>query len=378
MEASQLDLIIQTAPDAIISIDAEGLIRSFSPAAEKMFGYSEREVLGQNVKILMPEPYRSEHDGYMERYLATGEKRIIGIGREVRALRKNGEIFAAELAVGELADNGASIFTGFIRDVTDRVEAVRRAGRLQHALDQVSRIRTLGEMSTALAHEINQPLTAISNFAKAAERVLSDDQPDVEKASHLLADVAIEARRAGEIIKRMRSLVDRGRAEPRAEDINDIVQEAVKLTRSTAARDDLHVDCHLAQGLPRVKADRIQIQQVIVNLMRNAVEALTGEDRIDVHISTALEATSGSVIISAVTHEDGRVRVTVSDTGPGIPETMLEDVFEPFTTGKASGLGVGLAICRSIIDAHGGRIWAENNSHGGADVHFTLPVAEDG
>lgn len=373
-ESSLLASIIESAPDAIITINPEGGMLSFSPAAQAIFGYEASEVIGQNVNMLMPEPFRSAHDGYLARYLKTGEKHIIGTGRQVKAQRKNGEIFTAELAVGEVVSEDQQIFTGFIRDVTERVMAIRKAARLQRALDQVSRTQMLGEMSTALAHEINQPLSAISNFSRAARRALDAPETDMEKLSGYLDRIAEQARRSGEIIKRMRRLIERGQTDLLPEDINDIVLEA---TRSNLGLVDagLHVDLELGEDLPPVLADRIQIQQVIVNLVRNAQEALTGHEDHLVHLSTGRASAIGEIRLKARRIDDDAVMVTVSDSGPGLPDHIAEDLFDPFVTGKASGLGVGLAISRSIIHSHGGKIWAENGANGGAEFHFTLPVA---
>lgn len=372
-----LDLIIETAPDAIITIDQQGAILSFSPAAERMFGYDEAEVVGRNVSCLMPEPYRSQHDGYLARYLKTGEKRIIGIGREVRALRKDGEVFVAELAVGELSVESGPVFTGFIRDVTDRIEAIREANRLQRALDRVARIEMLGEMSTALAHEINQPLTAVANFARAARRNLQAEAPDLDKVFAQLDRIAEQAQRAGEILRRMRRMVDRGHADLRAEDLNDIVREAVRIGQTEAPYEGVTLVLDLADGLPGVLADRVQIQQVIVNLLRNAQEAILGEAApADGARSRSLGTAAGAIRLRTRHRQTGEVEVTVADTGPGLPAPVVRTMFEPFSTTKASGLGVGLAVSRSLIQAHGGRIRAGNTAEGGAEVRFTLPVAE--
>lgn len=373
-EISLLKLIIQTAPDAIITADADGYILTFSPAAERIFGYSEAEVRGKNLTCLMPEPYRSHHDGYMEHYLQTGEKHIIGIGREVHAQRKSGEVFVAELAVGELRLDGTHIFTGFIRDVTDRVDAEERARYLHRSLERVSRIQMLGELSSALAHEINQPLAAISNFAKAAEHTLDSDRPDMDALQKHVAAMSEQSLRAGEIIRRMRKLVDRGSADLNPEDINEIIEDAVRVSRLTGHTGP-EIELELAAGLPKVLADRIQIQQVVLNLMNNAIEAVVDQDQAPVHISSRLSNARERIKLRA-NSSDSEVVVTVSDTGPGISEDLIDRVFDPLVGDKANGLGVGLAICRSIIDAHGGRIWAENTGHG-ADFHFTLPTVED-
>lgn len=375
-EASLLDMVIETAPDAVITIDSNAMILTFSPAAVAMFGYSKEEIVGQNVKCLMPEPFRSHHDDYLSHYLKTGEKRIIGIGREIRAMRKSGEIFVAELAVGEMQAGSTVVFTGFIRDVTDRVEAAKKMVSLQRTLDQVARVQLLGEMSTALAHEINQPLSAISNFARAARRLLDQAEPDIAKASSHLDRVAEQAQRAGEIIRRMRKMIDRGQADLRRDDINSIIEEAIRIRGGGVEHNVPHIVVELAPDLPPVLADRVLVQQVILNLVRNADEAMLGNNPEDVHISTMLNNPPGRITLHATASAENEVRVVVSDTGPGLPEPLLETMFDPMVTSKPGGLGVGLAICRSIVHSHGGRIWAENQANGGAAVCFTLPADE--
>ncbi|MEM1316064.1 MAG: PAS domain S-box protein, partial [Pseudomonadota bacterium] len=272
-----LDLIIQTAPDAIVTVDADGLVLSFSPAAERMFGYAAEEVIGRNVSLLMPEPHARRHDDHMRRYLETGEKRVIGIGRKVRARRRDGTVFPAEIAVGELAHGDRHVFTGFVRDIGDQEAAERRAAQLQRLLDQASRLQNLGEISSAISHEVSQPLSAVTTFARAAARLLDGGAPDVAAARGHLDRVAQEAQRAAEILKRMRRLVERGAGDLRPEDLNALVQEAVALSGVAAEHGDVAVRLELAEDLPPVLADRVQIQQVIVNLLINAVEAIAGE-----------------------------------------------------------------------------------------------------
>lgn len=372
-EISLLHVIIQTAPDAIVTADPDGIILTFSPAAERMFGFAEHEVQGQNLNCLMPEPYRAEHDDYMHRYLSTGEKRIIGVGREVHAQRKNGETFVAELAVGELKLDSTHVFTGFIRDVTDRVEAETSARDLSRRLERVARIQMLGELSSAIAHEINQPLAALSNFARAAEHTLRAAEPDYEALKSQVSAIAEQSLRAGEIIRRMRKLVDRGIADIKPEDINTIIEEAVRISHiNDLAGPEIELD--LAESLPLVLADRIQVQQVIVNLMTNAYDALAEKAAEPVHIASRLASPRERIQLRA-NSSDRQVLVTVTDTGPGIPDDMIGRVFDPLISNKNDGVGIGLAICRSIVDAHGGRIWAENTEDGAA-FHFTLPTTE--
>ena len=370
-----MDVVIQTAPDAIVTIDETGTVLGFSPAAERMFGYSEAEVLGRNVSCLMPAPHSDRHDDYLARYLRTGERRVIGIGREVRARRRDGDVFPAELAIGELKQDGRHLFTGFIRDISDRVEAERRANRLQRMLDRVGRMRALGEMSTALSHEINQPLAAISAFARAAARVLERTPPDDATARAHLDRIATEAQRAGEILRRMRRLVDRGRGDFRTENVNEMIREAIALSRVCPEQEGLNIRLELAEALPPVLADRVQIQQVVINLLRNAVEAVRDCSEAELHVASERADPDGAISVRAGRTDGEEVMVTIGDEGPGLPEDLAERLFDPFVTTKEGGVGIGLAICRTIVHAHGGRIWAEQNAAGGADFHFTLPAA---
>ena len=371
-ETSLLELIIQTAPDAIITADAEGKILSFSPAAERMFGFTEDEVVGRNLACLMPEPYRSQHDGFIRRYLESGEKHVIGIGREVRARRKSGEIFVAELAVGELVLDDRHVFTGFVRDASDRAEAETRARELQRRLDRVTRMQMLGEMSSALAHEINQPLAAITNFARAAQRTLAGPAPDLALLSRQVEAIAEQSLRTGEIIRRMRRMIDRGKAEIRADNINDIIEEAVRVGRATSEHHGPKIELDLAADLPPVLADRIQIEQVLINLINNAFDALSDEDQ-PLRICSELAQADERILLRAGVNAS-EVMISVLDTGPGIPDEMMSTIFEPLVSNKRTGIGIGLAISRAIVEAHGGRIWAENGPEG-AEFHFTLPIA---
>lgn len=374
-QRSLLELIVQTAPDAIITADAHGVILSFSPAAERIFGYGEAEVVGRNVSLLMPDPYRASHDGYMERYLDTRDPHVIGIGREVRAQRKSGDIFAAELALGELVLDEERIFTGFIRDVSDRVDAEQRAQALQHTLSKLDRLKMLGEMSSALAHEINQPLAAISNFARAARRTLDHEVPDLDALRDYVQAISEQSVRAGEILRRMRQMVERGHTNTVPDDINDIIREAIDIGRSSSEHFGPEVVLDLQDSLPPVEVDRIQIQQVVLNLMTNAVEAMGQANPQPVQVRSGMVTNDGRIEVRAGSNHR-EVTVTVSDTGPGIAHELAEQVFDPLVSTKEAGLGVGLAICRTIIEAHKGRIWAENLDGGGAAFHFTVPAVD--
>jgi two-component system sensor kinase FixL len=355
--------ILETVPDAMIVIDETGLVESFSPSAVRLFGYAPDEVIGRNVSILMPSPYRERHDAYIGRYLATGERRIIGIGRVVAGLRKDGSTFPMELSVGELFAEGRRLFTGFVRDLTDSRKAERRLQELQSELLHVSRLSAMGQMGAALAHELNQPLTAIANYIQAARRLLGQQGVELPpRVDEVLDKATAQAARAGQIIRRLRQFVEKGEVDHRAEDINKIVEEASALALVGAKEAGVRLDLQLGGALAPVMIDKIQIQQVILNLIRNAVEAMS-------------ESTPRDLIVRTGTGAIGFVDVMVSDTGPGLSKSVRDQLFQPFITTKAKGMGIGLSICRSIVEAHGGRIWSTPVAPTGAAFHFTLPIA---
>jgi len=364
-----LKTIIESSPDGIITIDASGAIGSFNPASEKLFGYTEKEVLGKNVSILMPEPFKSQHDTYMRRYLETGEKRIIGIGREVTARRKDGQLFPIELAVGEMEIDGQKQFTGFIRDISLRRDvedelqiSQERLKELQSEFVHVSRLSAMGEMAAALAHELNQPLAAMMNYAQATRRMLqASGSADTARPVELMAKAVEQANRAGEIIRRLRNFVAQGETVRTLEDISDVVNEASALALVGARSEGVETTMALSPDLPKVLMDRIQIQQVVVNLIRNSLDATIDQDPRQIRVETAL---GGPNIL----------RVSVSDNGPGIDKAVAERLFQPFNSSKAEGMGIGLSISRTIVEQHGGRIWATPNSGGGAVFSFTLPI----
>jgi two-component system sensor kinase FixL len=359
-----LEAIIDTSPDGLITIDAEATIRSFNPAAERLFGYGADEVVGRNVSTLMPEPYASRHDGYLRHYLETGERRIIGIGREVAGLRKNGETFPMELAVGEVRFMGASLFAGFVRDISQRKEAAERLAELRAELIHVSRLSAMGEMASVLAHELNQPLTAVANYAQAARRLHGTEAADRGRIQELLEKAVQQAGRAGQIIHRLRQFLAKGETERRLEPVNQLIREASDLALVGAASQGIEVRFDLAQGLPPILIDRIQIHQVVTNLIRNSVDALVAAPRREIALESSLRG--------------DEVEVRVADTGPGLTPEIRARLFEPFVTTKATGMGIGLSICRSIVDAHQGRIWASDKPGGGTVFHLALPLPAGG
>jgi two-component system, LuxR family, sensor kinase FixL len=359
---AHLASILNTVPDAMIVIDTRGIIQSFSRAAERLFGYMAHEAIGQNVKILMPSPYRENHDGYLGRYLATGERRIIGIGRLVVGERKNGSTFPIELAIGEMQSGNRRYFTGFIRDLSERQETEARLQELQSELVHVSRLTAMGEMASTLAHELNQPLSAIANYLKGSRRLL---EGNTDERSGLLREAmdkaASQAMRAGQIIRRLREFVARGETEREMESISKLVEEASALALVGAKELGILVRYHFDRSVNLVLADKVQIQQVLLNLVRNAIDAMTESDRRE-------------LTVSVLPAGEGAVRIQVMDTGSGIDEDAMGHLFQPFFTTKAHGLGVGLSICKTIIEAHDGQIGCSANPEGGTIFYFTLPA----
>ena len=363
---AHLQSILDTVPEAMIVIDEQGTMQSFSSAAERLFGYRVSEALGQNVKILMPAPYRESHDGYLERYRTTGERRIIGIGRVVVGQRKDGSTFPMELAVGEMKSGDRRFFTGFIRDLTERQKTEARLQELQSELVHISRLTAMGEMASTLAHELNQPLSAISNYLKGSKRLLEGRRDEKSTAMRdALEKAADQAMRAGQIIRRLRDFVSRGESERRVESITKLVEEASALALVGVKDRGIRVQFQFDPAVDLVLADRVQIQQVLLNLIRNAVDAMESSQSRDLTVS-----------ITPV--ENGYVRISVADSGSGIAPEVAEQLFQPFITTKRQGMGVGLSISRTIVEAHGGRIWVEPNPSGGTIFHFTLAVVDKG
>ncbi len=362
-QETRLRTILETVPDAIIVIDQRGRIQSFSTAAERQFGYTENEIKGQNVSLLMPSPYRDEHDRYIHRYQETHEKKIIGVGREVLGRRKDGSIFPMYLSVGEGNLEGESIYVGIIHDITAQQETERQLRELQNELLQVSRVSGMGQMASSLAHELNQPLTGASSLLQATRRMLEVGDPAaIGRARDAVEKATQQLLRAGEIIRRLREFASRGDTEKAEVPIDVIVNEAVALARISNRFGNTKVEIDFADT-PAVLADKVQIQQVILNLVRNGLEAMEGLKAPILRISTR--------------PNDEMVEVSVTDVGAGIPPDVKERLFQPFVTTKQHGMGVGLAICRTIIEAHGGRLHAEDNPGGGTTFRFSLARAID-
>jgi two-component system, LuxR family, sensor kinase FixL len=489
--AGLFQALITTAVDGIMVIDADGLVQVYNRACERLFLYEPSEVIGQNVKMLMPEPYHAEHDGYLARYQTTGERRIIGIGREVIGRRKDGSVFPMYLSVGEGSAGEKRIFVGILhdltrtkaaavlhettlrelaaivessedsiisktldgivtswnsgaekmfgysaeemvgasisilfpehllaeenlilaqlksgaairhyetvrrrkdgseinvsisvspiydseglvigaskiaRDITERKAAEKRFRELQSEMAHVSRLTSMGQLSSAIAHELNQPLTATTNYINTAKKLTELAQgPRAEKIEQMLGKATEQIHRAGQIIRRLRDFVEKRQVNRTPEDVNAVVQDAISLALVASSDVNVKLDTDLASDLPSVLMDRVQIQQVLVNLIRNAIEALQG--------------CRTKVITVSTTAKDTYVEVAVADSGPGISPDVAQRLFQPFVTTKSTGMGIGLMICQSILEAHGGNIVMTPQPGGGAIFRFQLPVRAEG
>lgn len=365
----ELQALLDACVDAVIIINHRGIIDTFNLTACRMFNYTAEEALGRNVSMLMPPHDHGQHDQYLERYLETGEAHVIGIGREVVARRRDGSQFPASLALGRIGGGDQPRFVGFLHDLSARraqeeqrrtaEEATREAReRLMH----VARLSTLGELTTGLAHEINQPLTAITMYAQAAERIAAQEAPDLGEIASALRQISAQSLRAGGIIERLRSLVRNRETREELLNFNAVVRELAVLVEADARSNGVQMVIDLSPDLPRVLGDSIQLQQVMLNLVRNAIEAVQGEgwDR-QVLLRTA-RAGAG-------------IEMSVSDLGPGLDPGIRGRLFEAFATTKPDGTGLGLAISRSIVDSHGGQLAWRPNEPRGSCFYFLLPAA---
>lgn len=361
-----LHALIDTVPDAMVVIDATGIIRSFSKGAETMFGYAEDEVLGDDVSLLMPSPDREMHDRFVSRYLETGEKHIIGTGRATTARHRDGSTFPISISIGELKVDGRIGFVAFIRDLTESLAAQRELHTLQSELAHVSRISSMGSLATSLAHELNQPLTAVANYANSARDLLREPtKENVALSQEAMDECAHQALRAGQIVHRMRDFISRGEIERRNASLQRLVQEAAALALMNGDGKGVDFETNLDPELDEVQVNPLQIQQVVLNLLRNALEAM-------------LKVRHRKLRVTSSQSGENFVRVTVSDSGPGIEPNIAERLFHPFNSSKSSGMGVGLSICHSIITSHEGKVWVEPSDLGGTSFHFTIPLARIG
>ncbi|HEY7673254.1 MAG TPA: PAS domain S-box protein [Gammaproteobacteria bacterium] len=363
MSTAALEALLDAAVDAIVMIDESGAIVSFNNAAETMFGYSAAEVLGQPIQVLMPEPYRSAHASYLENYRATGQKKVIGTGREAAAIHSSGRVFPVWLSVGEARSGTTRGFVGIIRDLSEQraLEEERRA--LEARLAHVGRFSLMSEMAAGIAHEINQPLSAIVTYSQAARRLLDGKELDTDSLAQACKGISDQAQRAAQVIENLRNFIRKRDAEKRELDLNAVINDAMSLVLADTDRAGIPVSSSFAADLPKIEGNAVQLQQVLLNLTHNAVDAL----------QTPAQRAKGIEIRTFSSTEAG-VCFEVRDHGPGVPPQLGEGMFHPFVTTKPEGLGVGLAISRTIVNSHGGTLTYDSNSGGGAVFTVSLPI----
>jgi PAS domain S-box-containing protein len=363
-------VIIEAAHDAVVTMDERGAILLANPATRRIFGYDPTEIVGKPMTVLMPEVMRKAHENGFKRYLATGKRHLNWQGVEVTAQRKDGQEFPVEVSFGELTSDGHKMFTGFIRDISERKQAEdqlraseRNLQTTQAELARVSRLTTMGELAASIAHEVNQPLTAVINNASACLRLLANRNLEPEVLRHALEGIIADGTRASTVLARIRAFIKKEPAEKSELDINEVIQEVLVLAGRELYENQVLPDHQLKTDLPSVMADRVQLQQVLLNLIMNGIEAMapvTDRPRL--------------LGVQSRIDESGDVLVAVSDSGTGFG-FELDRVFHPFFTTKANGMGMGLSISRSLVENHGGRLWAAPNSPHGAVFSFTLPAS---
>lgn len=365
LASAETTSILETAVDAIITIDEHGLIDTFNQAAGKLFGYTRQQVQGRNVNMLMGEPHAAHHDGYIEHYLRTGENRIIGIGRELEARRADGTMVPISLAISEIELEGRRRFTGIVRDLTEQQATREALTEQREKLAHVGRLSTMGEMTASIAHEINQPLTAIAIYSQACIKMLQQNR-DTGKIMEALEKLNVQALRAGAVIERIQRFARAQDSVRELADINDLITDLLKLAGTDARLHAIELKLELAENLPALYVDPIQIQQVVLNLIRNGIDAMLEIGCIN----------GRAILVQTRMSDDAEIEVAVSDQGPGVAQDQTDLLFKPFHTTKKEGMGMGLSICRTIISDHGGELRYRNNPHTGATFYFRLPHHE--
>ena len=355
--------VLDTAVDAIITINHKGIVETFNLAAERIFAYSKSEVIGKNIKMLMPQPFQREHDAYLDNYMQSSNAKIIGIGRDVIGLRKDDTEFPLHLSVSEVFHQTERKFVGIIRDISKQKKMERDAAEARDQLAHMDRVNMLSEMATGIAHEINQPLTAISMYAQTALRLLELPEPKLDLLTTALEKLSVQSHRAGSVIERMQQMVRHEDSERQVISCNDLIEGVRNLAEIEAQLRNIEIEF-----IPNLKqcfllTDSIQIQQVALNLLRNGMQAME-----------SIACKNGNRISINIEAFNEQVKFSIIDQGTGITSEVDKILFKPFSSTKKQSMGIGLSLCRSIINSHGGQIGYNNNTRGGATFYFTLPL----
>ena len=359
-------LVIDAAPNAMIMVDSAGVISFANAPAATVFGYSLSELIGRHIETLIPERFRDRHAGYRKGFLSQPSSRAMGAGRDLFGRRKDGSEFPVEVGLNPIHTTEGLFVLASVIDITARKQAELEHERQNIELVRVGRVAVMGELAASLAHEVNNPIGAIVANASAGERLLAAGKIGTEEMAELLADIVADGRRAGEIVQGIRTMVRKGKARRSLVQINDTIDSLLRIVRAEALGRNVTVTTEVDSDAGQVWGDPVQLLQVFLNLAMNAFEAMT-----------ALPSNALCLVIRADRNENGDVLVSVRDSGPGFPSGLAEQLFEPFFSTKAEGTGMGLAIARGIIEAHGGTISAENFDGGGACFTVRLPQAKE-
>jgi PAS domain S-box-containing protein len=357
-------VVVETASDAVVSIDESGAIILANPATNRIFGYNPEELIGKPLTVLMPKAMGKLHEAGLKRYLETGARQLNWQGTEMTAMRANGEEFPAEVSFGEMTAGQQRVFTGFIRDISDKKRSEQELHDTQAELSRMMRVMTVGQLTASIAHEVSQPLSGIITNASTCLRMLKSDPPNIDGARETAQRTIRDSNRASEVITRLRTLFSKKQIDVEPLDLNEAAREVIALLSGELQRNNVILKQEFSDHLPTVHGDRVQLQQVILNLLRNASDAMSSiEDRPrQMVLKTELEGE--------------HVRLSVQDSGVGFTPEVAGQMFESFYTTKSDGMGVGLSVSRSIIEANHGRLWATPNDGPGATFAFAIPCKQ--
>ena len=360
IEDPRLAAIVDWSDDAIISKDLSGTVLSWNRAAEQLFGYTAAEIIGKPITIIFP-PERVSEEASILAQIARGE-RIAHYETERR--RRDGQVISVSVTISPIRDAGGRIIgaSKIIRDLTDRNARERRIQELQAELAHVQRLTELGQFVSMLVHEVNQPLTAIATYANACRRLVTVG--DFTRLATPLDRIVEQTSRAGEIVQRIRDFVKKSDALMRPEDMSHVIKEAIALTKTCVKDDGVTLEMQRVPTGLQAEIDKVQVQQVLFNLLRNGIEAMRGQPRPKIKVATKLA-------------REGMIEISVADTGPGLADEVRAKLFQPFVTTKKDGMGIGLSVCKAIVESHAGRLWVDDNPGGGTIFRFTVLHAQD-
>jgi PAS domain S-box-containing protein len=356
-------LAVEASPNALLMVDGQGKILLANGLTEQLFGYARAELIGQRVEMLVPERFRAEHPAHRAAFFGAPQARAMGTGRDLFARRKDGSEFLVEIGLNPIDTPEGLLVLTVIVDITERKRIESELQRNREELAHMTRVATVGELTASVAHELNQPLSAILSNAEAAEMFLMAEPPALDEVRDILADIRKDDQRASEIIRHMRGLLRKQELAPKSMEINEAVDEVLRLVSIDASARKVALKAEKTADLPRAWYDPVHFQQVLLNLVLNGMDAMAG-----------LPEEKRQLVVRTEHGDNGSVKIAVADCGPGIPVDKLPHLFEPFFTTKKDGMGMGLSIARTIVEAHQGRIWAENNLAAGSTFYFTMPV----